>query len=206
MNLAKFTLSLAALCLMAGAAHAATYRWVDEQGRVHYSDVIPPQQAGRGNVELDRQGRIRKENPRTVLSPEERRRQEAAAGQAEASKRQEQAQRRRDRSLLSTYVSEAEIDLARDRALAQEASTLNGLKVRLKAAGDKLDYANGKLAPHRSAGTAGPKAFVQMRDEATAEQAQLGELIRKREQSMEQTRARFDADKQRFRELRAVSR
>ena len=27
----------------AGAADAAVYRWVDEQGRVHYSQVVPPQ-------------------------------------------------------------------------------------------------------------------------------------------------------------------
>lgn len=33
-----------ALCLLALATAGATvYRWVDEQGRVHYSEVVPPQ-------------------------------------------------------------------------------------------------------------------------------------------------------------------
>lgn len=36
------TTILAASCLLASAAIAATvYRWVDDQGKVHYSDVVP---------------------------------------------------------------------------------------------------------------------------------------------------------------------
>jgi hypothetical protein len=40
--------SLAAMALVAGAAaHAATnvYRWVDSQGKVHFSDTPPPVEA-----------------------------------------------------------------------------------------------------------------------------------------------------------------
>lgn len=195
----KMLFPLLTLALAAGAAQAATYRWVDEQGKVHYSDTIPPQQAGKGSVELDKQGRVKKENPRTALSPEERRRQEEALSQSESAKRQEQLQRRRDKSLLSTYVSEEEIDLTRDRAVDQEMSMLAGLKVRLKAAGEKLDYANRQLA------TRPGKAYQQMRDEAKAEQAQLNELIRQRETALVDTRARYEADKLRFRELRAAT-
>lgn len=195
-------LALASL-LMPGAAQAqTTYRWVDEQGRVHYGDVIPSKDAGLGNVELDKQGRVKKETPRTRLSSEERARLEAAERRREEARRQEEAQQRRDRALLTTYVNEAEIDLARDRALDQEEANLKGLRIRHKAATDKLAAANAQLAPHAGS-QAAPRAAMQMRDEARAELTRLDSLIAQREQAKEDIRQRYEADKLRYRELRA---
>jgi hypothetical protein len=196
--------ALFALILVSGAGQAATYRWVDEQGKVHYGDVIPPQESGLGNVELDKQGRVKKEIPRTRLSPEERRRLEADRLRAEDAKRQADIQRRRDRALLTTYVSEAEIDLTRDRALDQEISNVKGLKARMKSASEKLAYANGQLGQYASSGKTAPRAFIQMRDEAQRELAQLGKLVEQRELAMEEIKTRYEADKLRFRELKAA--
>jgi hypothetical protein len=196
-------LSVCLLCLISGLAHAATYRWVDENGKVHYTDVITSEESGLGNVELDKQGRVKKENPRTRLTPEERRRLEDARIRRLEAKRQEEVQQRRDQSLLTTYVSEAEIDLARDRALDQEVANLRGLKTRLNAAAEKLAYANGQLGQYATGGRTPPRAFAQMRDEAQGELAQLGELIKLREKAMEDIKVRYEADKLRFRELKA---
>jgi len=197
---------LAALFLImavTATADAATYRWVDDQGKVHYGDVIPSQESGVANVELDKQGRVKKENPRTRLSAEERRRLDADRAKREEAKLQEELQRRHDRSLLTTYVSESEIDLTRDRALDQEVANLRGLKARINAAADKLAYANSQINKYTKSGQSTPRAFIQMRDEAQLELTQLGELIRQREQAMADIKARFEADKLRFRELKA---
>jgi len=185
-------------------AQSTTYRWVDDQGRVHYGDVIPSKDAGLGNVELDKQGRVKKETPRSRLTPEERRRLEAEQLRRDEARRAEEAQRRRDRALLTTYVSEAEIDLTRDRALDQEEANLKGLRARLNAAAEKLAYANGQLAPYGQGGQGAPRTFTQMRDEAQAELAKLGDLIGQREKAMADIRQRYEADKLRFRELKAA--
>lgn len=193
----------AVLASTAFPSGAETYKWVDEQGRVHYGDVIPGKDAGLGSVELDKQGRVKKENPRTRLTPEEQRRLEQERQQTLEARQKADAQQRRDRALLSTYVRESEIDLARDRALEQEMANLKGLQARLKSASDKLDYAHRQLAPHLQAGRPGPKAYLQMRDEAQAEQAHIQGLMAQQEQAIEATKARYEADKQRFIELRA---
>lgn len=39
------TLLSAALLTLSGAVHADLYRWVDDQGKVHYSDTPPPPNA-----------------------------------------------------------------------------------------------------------------------------------------------------------------
>ena len=116
-----------------------------------------------------------------------------------------EGQRRRDRAVGTTYVSEAEIARARDRALDQEEANLKGLRTRLNAAAEKLAYANGQLATQGKGGQGAPRAFTQMRDEAQAELAKLGDLIGQREKAREEIRQRYEADKLRFRELKAAS-
>lgn len=189
------------LILLTPAAQATTYRWVDEQGKVHYGDTLPPQSAGVANTELDKQGRVKKENPRTRLSVEERHRMEESQLRWEEARREEEARARRDRALLTTYVSEAEIELARDRAVEQEAANLRGLQTRLKAASEKLAYASGQVDKYARGGQSAPRAFLQMRDEARVEIAQLETRTREREQAIEHIKDKFEKDKLRFREL-----
>jgi hypothetical protein len=205
-SLTSATLLLIGLAGLPAWGQATTYRWVDEHGRVHYGDVMPGQQAGRGHSELDRQGRVLRETERARLTPADRQAREEAQTRQEEARRRAEQQQRHDRALLTTYVSEQEIDLVRDRAMELEALRLRGLKARLASAAEKLAYSDAQIAPYERAGNPAPAAFTQMREEARAELARTGELIRQREQAMEQVRQRFDADKARFRELKAQMR
>ncbi len=53
-----FSALLAALLLTVGTAQAAMYRWVDGNGRVHYSDTLPPSYQKNGAAEMNKQGSI----------------------------------------------------------------------------------------------------------------------------------------------------
>lgn len=189
------------LILLSGLAQAATYRWVDADGKVHYGDVMPPKQSGLGHQELDRQGRVVKDLPRTLLTPEERRRRVEEAEANEEQLQRVEAQQRRDRALLSTYANTGEIDLARDRALVLENLNLSGLQSRMDTSAAKLAFANSQLARYRNARATEPANFLQMREEALAELAQTSEAIRQREKSINDLKQRFEADKARFLEL-----
>ena len=98
-------------------ARAATYKWVDEKGVVHYTDKMPPEAVNKGNVELNKQGvPIKKTDPAPTRGAAPR--EGAEAERQKASAKERTNSRRRDRALLSTYTSESEIDLARNRALS----------------------------------------------------------------------------------------
>jgi len=189
------------LIFAASPALATTYRWVDTKGKVHYGDVMPSQQSGLGHQELDKQGRVVREAPRTLLTPEERRRRAEETAAHEEHLRRVADQQRLDRALLATYADESEIDLARDRALELEKSTLSGLQSRMDNSAAKLAFANAQLARFRAARLAEPANILQMRDEAQAELAQAGEAIRQREKTMNELKHRFEAEKTRFQEL-----
>jgi Domain of unknown function (DUF4124) len=87
------------------------YRWVDERGVVHYGDQVPPQYAQQDSTVLNNQG-VEVER---VAAPR------SAAELAEATRIQTQqlAQKQRDSFLLTTYTSVKDIEQLRDERLEQ---------------------------------------------------------------------------------------
>lgn len=112
--------ALASICAHAGPTTdkgAVTYRWTDEQGVVHYGDVVPPQYAQKERAVLNSQGvEVRKLDAQK--SPE----------QLAAEQRIQQGvirQKQHDAFLMNTYTSVKDIEALRDVRLMQ----LHGQKV-----------------------------------------------------------------------------
>jgi hypothetical protein len=133
------------------------YRWVDDQGVVHYGDRVPPEFADRDRDLLNSQGVAvgSEEGLLTDAERAERARREALEEQLRLS-RVESA--RRDQVLLDTYLSVVEIEQLRDRRLelleAQIKVTehyLNNLRKRLgrlqREASDYKPYSERADAP-----------------------------------------------------------
>src|SRR5581483_10971670 len=107
------------LALVAVAASGAStdskktvaYRWVDEQGIVHYGDSIPPQYAEKEHEMINRQGLEvgHAEGQKTAeqLAAEERERMDALK------------RRQHDSFLIATYTSVKDIEALRDQRLDQ---------------------------------------------------------------------------------------
>ncbi|TDR18306.1 DUF4124 domain-containing protein [Marinicella litoralis] len=74
----KNTVIISVLLLLACAftAEAKLYKWVDEDGKVHYSDKMPPDQIKNAHQELNKDG-IVKDKVERALTPEERKIKEA---------------------------------------------------------------------------------------------------------------------------------
>lgn len=105
------TVSFLLLPLAAFAAQEQKlYRWVDENGEVHFGDSVPPQYADTEkqvlNAEGIRVGVIRGKKTAEEIAEEER---------IAELRRQQELQRRADEALLATYLSVEEIIMHRDR-------------------------------------------------------------------------------------------
>jgi chorismate mutase len=193
---------LVMLALLASAlpAQATMYKWVDAQGKIHYSDTLPPQSLGRGNVELDKQGLAIKRNA-GALSAEQRQQQ----AQAQARKTQENValteRKRRDSALLNTYTSPAEIDLARDRNMEQARLIIKSNDARLTPLRATRAQLVQQIAGITRNQKLPPAHLTQARDANAAEIARLEQLQAQKNKEMDETRAKFDADKARYIEL-----
>ena len=112
-------LFLTAAILAAGSATAAkVYRWVDENGEVHYSETLPPDFEDKKHDELDDQGIVRAEDqslvppppePEPEPDPNELPRDASGMKRPDALYSDEELQRRMDSFLLLRYDSEQEI-------------------------------------------------------------------------------------------------
>jgi chromosome segregation ATPase len=186
-----------ALLLVAGTAQAAMYRWVDGNGRVHYSDTPPTTYQQSGGAEMNKQGLVIK---RTQSEAERRAEAERQAEQKRILVEQNK-QAQLDRALMSTYTTEAEIDLARDRALEHHKLAIKGAEMRGKAVEDNLAELKTRIANIEKAGRPVGSNLKEQLDQATREQQELKRTIQSNEEAMTQVREKYAADKTRFREL-----
>jgi hypothetical protein len=132
--------------LYASHSHAQLYKWTDENGKVHYTDSIPPSANDRARKELRSDGTVKRETERALTAEEKRLAAVRAAEEAKA--REVQAERdRRDKALLATYTDLKDFDRVRDRALATLDSEIRALTERETYLAKVLATPEGKPLP-----------------------------------------------------------
>ena len=174
-----------------------TYKCVDSRGQIYYSDQFTPE--CRQTQEMNRQGRILKKDepakPGAAAKP-------AAAG-AVKDKESSESQRR-DRALTATYTSEEEIDLARDRSLAIPLQAIRTSENRLAKANKQLFDL--KTQADRLAGQqkAIPPHLLEEIEVKQKEVSALEAEMQQKKNYADSVRARYEADKLRYRELKTA--
>ena len=175
------------------------YRWVDSNGRVQYGDTLPVTYQKSGAAELSKQGQVIK---RTASESE---RAAEAAAKAEQAKQKQAAdeQTRLDRALTSTYTTEAEIDLARDRALAHHDLAIRSAETRVKVVSANLKELDTRIDTLTRAKKKVPPNLQMQLEQIQNERKELFRTIVKNKEAMVQVREKYEADKQRFKLLTA---
>jgi hypothetical protein len=198
-GLASAIAILALVCGAGPAAGAGMYKWIDDQGVVHYTDRIPPESVAKGATVLDKQGRsIKTIDPaptaeqRKAIEAEAERQREVAKANAE--------QARRDRALTQSFTSEAEIDVARARAI----STLEAQLATIGAYIADMTRRKQDLEK-RKAGLGAkpvPGALDNEINSVTDELARQTTLLAQKREAVVTVGKKYDADKQRWRDIK----
>ena len=194
-------LALALLLAGAGEACAAMYKWIDEKGVVHYTDKMPPGAVDNASVELNQQGIPVKKTDK-ALTPEQRQALEQEAERKRDAARAQEEIARRDRALVSSYTSEAEIDLARNRSL----QTINNVILSAQAFSEQLNKRKVDVEARKAESQGKPVVAVLDREleSIELELARQADVIAQKQRETAAITAKYDADKQRWRELVAA--
>ncbi len=116
-SIAFYSLTMFAGLALTGMATAAdTYRWVDEQGIVHYGDTVPSESARYDQQVLNSQG-VTISIIEGYRTQEQREEQARIRYEQERIAREKAKRQARDSVLLNTYLSVEEIERLRDRRL-----------------------------------------------------------------------------------------
>jgi len=207
MNSVKAT-TLLVFVLSAGAAGAQTpklYRWVDEDGIVHYGDSVPARYA-----ELERQ--VVNEHGITVDVLQAKKTEEELAEDARLEELRVEAelQRRRDQALLATYLTIDEIEMHRDRRveLFQAQARVTELYLRnLQRRMDSLREEASKFRPYSDDPEA-PMIDPDLADDIQQTKETIArhqENLRKFETDEQSIVVRFEGDIDRFKKLKGLN-
>lgn len=188
-------------CLLsASTASAGLFRWVDENGKIHYSDSVPPQMSQGGHTELDKNGnRINKVE--AAKSAEEVEEERWLSGLEDKLKDKQQQQRRKDEVLLSSYHNIDEFDayyVGQFDALQEEREQLEQLSQKLADELKKL------RTQHSEAESSGAKKRIQGFIDSNEENSAAYELALK-QNADEVSKLRQEAQALRKRYLYLVS-
>jgi hypothetical protein len=190
-------------------ADGKTYRWVDQDGVVHFGDTVPAEYATSQKQILNEYG-VPVANQDGAKTPEQIAAEKAAAKKAAEEKQKAILAARRDQVLLDTYLSVEEIEALRDRRLELIDTQIKVTENYLQGLRDilqKLQAEASEFKPYSSDPKAPP-----IDERLAKELSNTMDSIMLYEKNLTDTRSRkadvlgqFTADISRFRELKAAA-
>jgi hypothetical protein len=202
MNPTLIALLLSTL-LLSTAQAGKLYKWVDDEGQVHYSDKLPPTDAPRAHSHLDERG-ITIGSVGAAKTDEEIQ-QEA---EMERLRRERQQlidkQRADDRVLLRTFRSEDDIIMTRDGQLQAVDTNIKVTRGNIKRLKLKLEEMQHQAAAMELSGRRISKAFKEELENKNQALKDAYQSIINREHDKERIRTSFAQDQKRFRELKQL--
>jgi uncharacterized protein DUF4124 len=204
-NRTLFLLAAALAAAPLGAHAQKMYKCVDAKGKVYYTQLPPPECAGRATDELGKSGAVIKHNEAPLTAAQ--RAKIEADKEAEKKRKAEEAERlkeqqRQSTALLNTYSSVKDIDDARARALKDNQDAIKEQEKRYGAAlarqqeldKEKAFYVN-RVLPRK----------LQLDLEAAALDIKNQEqALDARRQEAHKINAKYDDEKRRYIELTAA--
>jgi uncharacterized protein YifN (PemK superfamily) len=178
---------------------AKLYKWVDDNGTTHYGETIPPEYADKNRVELNKEGRVVKSEE--ILTPEKRRAKEQEDAKTRDDAKAALEQQRHDKTLINTYNSVKEIDLARIRSLQQIDARINTIDSYIKTVNDNLTRLQKEAENYTRINKTIPASLEEDLQETQTRLEKLQKDMEKTKAEKAAMEARFDADKARYIEL-----
>lgn len=186
----------------------AAYKCTDKAGRTHIGDTPPAQCADVVMIETSPSGTVlRKIDP--TPSAEEVKAKTAAEEKKKVDDIAAGEQRRKDLALMATYTSEKDFDVAAERNLDPIIMRIKSVKERIAAVDkrqqsleDEMEfYKAGKSKTSKS--KSAPAQLVADLDRVKAEQVTLANNLKNYDKEVLDTRARYEGDKQRWKDLKS---
>ena len=194
---------------LAAPLSQAAYKCVDEKGITHFGDTPPAACAKVMMLEVTPSGTVLRRIEPTPTAEQVKTMQEEEKSKREA-ERVVGEQKRKDVALLSTYASEREFDVARDRNIEPIRGRINVSQDRIKVIdarqqkiGEEMEFYKAGKAKKGGEPAAPPPMLVREQEQLANEKKALIAAMANHETEIVATRARFETDKKRWLELKS---
>ena len=183
------------------AVFAGMYKWVDDNGEVHYSDRVPPQAAKQERKAIDEQGRTLKIYERAKTEEERK----AAKRQREielAEKEKAEEQALKDRVLMASYSSEEDMIETRDGKMASIDGLIQLTERRIISMQKRLGELTEDAASYERSGKPVPDVLTRQIANISKQTSENKTFILVKQEERKAIQKKFAADIARFRQLK----
>ena len=191
------------LCLTSLVEAKPLYRYRNAEGNVVVDYQVPSESIGGGYEVLNSDGMVIKVVPR-ALTPEERHLEDAENKREQASREEKERLREWDESLMLRYSTVDDIEDARRRALGELQIRMSILKGNRRSLKQKVEAYQTQAANMERSGMAVDVERLKAIEVLQSEIVSTERDIKDRQREIEELEAAFDADIERFDQLRDV--
>ena len=177
------------------------YRWVDENGNVHYSDKVPAEHAQHARSQLDNRG-LEVRHINAAKTPEELAKEAELKRLKAEKKRLIAEQRARDNVLLRTFRSEDDILMTRDGKLSSLDNSIQIIRTNIRRLKLRLADMQKRAANQERGGKSVSKEMLRDIESTRKQLKDAYTSVIKREQDKQVITEQYAADLARFRALR----
>lgn len=196
-------LALLASVLTVPVAEARLYKWVDENGKVHYGDKIPPEYARQERKILNEQG-VEVKTLEAAKTPEQLAEEKRLAEQRREQERIAADKASHDRMLLATFTTEDDMVMTRDGKITAIDGVLRVTRGRIESIEQTLAQLTRDAAELERGGKPIPDSLHEQILGARAQIQRYLDYIATKRREQEDIREQFESDIRRFRELKAA--
>jgi hypothetical protein len=177
------------------------YRWVDAEGKVHYTDTLPPEAVNEAREELNRSGMAVNRVDR-AMTAEERAALEAEAAEAAREAEAQAEKAKMDAVLMGSYASESDLERAYRERFDLLEQSLEAARVGIRSQEKSLDDLLGHAAGLERAGKPVPATVQSSIQAARAQVEEQRSYLERREREMVSLKAEYDGVLARYRQLK----
>ncbi len=157
MRFALLTLFAVLIC-SSHSVQAKMYKWVDENGQIHFGDKIPTEYMVKEHDELNEQGVVMKHKA-AAKTPEQKAEARRIENERKKAALVEKKKKQRDRVLLDTYTTERDLIVARDSRLDAVGSQIQLAVSIIKDSNNKIESMEKQVAQIRTSNREVPPAL-----------------------------------------------
>jgi len=181
--------------------HAEFFRWVDDDGTIHYSDSLPPDESQREQDLLNETGRVVKTipAPKTVGQLEEEERLAKIEEQQEEKIKQAE---QRDRLLLALFLTVEDIEQVRDERIETVESAISITERRKRKFTKKLQELDSSEQRFKANGQNTPPWLIKSRSHYQEQLANVEDILAIKAKEKLVIKKRFAGDINRYIELK----
>lgn len=201
MRFTFFTLS-AVLLICAFPAQAKMYKWVDEDGQIHFGDKIPTKYMLKEHDELNEHG-VRTRHREAAKTPEQKAEERRLEREREKIALEEKKKKQRDRVLLDTYTTERDLIVARDSRLDAVNSQIRLAETIISDSNKKIESMEQQVTEIKASNREVPVDLYNRIDNEKEQVAVQTEVMEKHKKRSVKISEQFNGYIERFKVLKA---